>query len=927
MKRFIFISRTLLFLASFLTLSSLHAQTATDWINGALDTNNLVFDNFGMGFSLDDETGSVGGTSVVSNPTNHGRSAGFSFEIEGPLSGSFRWKVSSERAYDELVFRVDGQQKAAISGNRSWDTVSFTINAGVHKLEWIYDKDGSQSVGFDRGWVDQLTIDPHLLIHGGSPLDHEVGTTYVDQGATYYDAANASVAVSVSSGIVNASALGTYNLTYSHNGMTATRTVVVKDTTPPVITLQGDAIQNVLMGAPSYTDPGATATDAYEGSVTVSKSGGVDTTKAGDYILTYNATDTSGNTADPVTRTVRVLDTFRPVITLNGSATMTHEAATAFEDPGATAIDNGVYPIDVTVTGTVEINQLGSYTLTYTSVDESGNQAVPKTRTVTVVDTEGPVITLNAVGATDPTTTDPTEEEQAAVAPTDDASVIDAQLGQDFEDPGATAVDALDGAVLITTSGAVDTTIAGPYYLTYRAQDSSGNVTTVIRTVNVADTQPPVIELIGSSVVNHEVGTDYVDQGAEIKGEDWPINVDNQVDGNVIGTYTVTYDATDNYLNEATTVVRTVNVRDTTPPTVALEGRAEVSHPVGTEYTDERATATDVGDPRPSVTSSGIVNTAVLGDYFITYTATDASGNQSDPIARKVSVVDITPPALTAVVANKVTKKWSFDSSNGDEFPYVTSTQGPSVVMGSWATDGLVAHYTFDGDATDATGKGNDGIITGATLSSDRFNKANSALLMNGDNQFVEIFPQDDGLDQLDGDTHTVSFWIKPSSVSETPASIVRRERDNTFFWIQNWWGAANETSKGYVTHIANTGYSVLTSMESSTQTSEVGQWTAVTFVSDSNGSTIYFNGQQVGQGDSVVWPSLTGSSLVLGHKASYVDHNGTYQGLLDDVRIYSRSLSAEEVNNLYVHEKGNYVLGGRETAGLVSGNPVATSP
>ena len=60
------ISRTLLFFASFLTLSSLHAQTATDWISGALDTNNLVFDNFSVGFSLDDETGSVGGTSVVS---------------------------------------------------------------------------------------------------------------------------------------------------------------------------------------------------------------------------------------------------------------------------------------------------------------------------------------------------------------------------------------------------------------------------------------------------------------------------------------------------------------------------------------------------------------------------------------------------------------------------------------------------------------------------------------------------------------------------------------------------------------------------------------------------------------------------------------------------------------------------------------------
>ena len=45
MKRFISISRTLLFLASFLALSTLHAQSTTDWINGALDTNNLVFDN------------------------------------------------------------------------------------------------------------------------------------------------------------------------------------------------------------------------------------------------------------------------------------------------------------------------------------------------------------------------------------------------------------------------------------------------------------------------------------------------------------------------------------------------------------------------------------------------------------------------------------------------------------------------------------------------------------------------------------------------------------------------------------------------------------------------------------------------------------------------------------------------------------------
>ena len=49
--------------------------------SAGLDTNNLCLIT-SHGVFLDDETGSVGGTSVVSNPTNHGRSVGFSFEIE-----------------------------------------------------------------------------------------------------------------------------------------------------------------------------------------------------------------------------------------------------------------------------------------------------------------------------------------------------------------------------------------------------------------------------------------------------------------------------------------------------------------------------------------------------------------------------------------------------------------------------------------------------------------------------------------------------------------------------------------------------------------------------------------------------------------------------------------------------------------------------
>ena len=79
-----------------------------------------------------------------------------------------------------------------------------------------------------------------------------------------------------------------------------------------------------------------------------------------------------------------------PVVTLNGSASMTVEAFTSFVDPGATAHDDrGALP--VTVTGTVDVNVPGDYVLTYTATN--GYKTVSVTRTVRVRDTTAPVIT------------------------------------------------------------------------------------------------------------------------------------------------------------------------------------------------------------------------------------------------------------------------------------------------------------------------------------------------------------------------------------------------------------------------------------------------------------------------------------------------------------------------------------------------------
>lgn len=160
--------------------------------------------------------------------------------------------------------------------------------------------------------------------------------------------------------------------------------------------------------------------------------------------------------------TPEAVDTTPPVISLNGDATLEHEQGTAYNDPGASANDETDGSVAVSVSGSVD-DAAGSYTLTYSASDSAGNSA-SLTRTVIVADTTAPVITLNG-----------------------DIQVI-VTLGNQYNEPGATAQDLVDGAVDVVISGTVDTQTINQYTLNYTATDSSGNASTVNRLVQVQDT-------------------------------------------------------------------------------------------------------------------------------------------------------------------------------------------------------------------------------------------------------------------------------------------------------------------------------------------------------------------------------------------------------------------------------------------------------
>ena len=192
----------------------------------------------------------------------------------------------------------------------------------------------------------------------------------------------------------------------------------------------------------------------------------VNSSRSGQYRLVVS-NDWGSVTSNAATFTVA---TNAPSITLEGNASVTHEAATTYDDAGATAVDalNGNLTAAIVVTGSVDENQTGQNQIKYNVSDAGGNAAVEKVRTVTVVDTTAPFITL--VG---------------------DANVSHG-LNTAWNDPGATAIDSLDGnlSAQISISGTVDVNRTGANVLTYSVSDASGNSATVVsRIVNVF--QPP----------------------------------------------------------------------------------------------------------------------------------------------------------------------------------------------------------------------------------------------------------------------------------------------------------------------------------------------------------------------------------------------------------------------------------------------------
>ena len=202
----------------------------------------------------------------------------------------------------------------------------------------------------------------------------------------------------------------------------------------------------------------------------------------GIYEVTVTAEDQYENKTTKTFK-ITVKDTTKPEITLNGSPTITLVKGQPYNELGATCTDNYDATCNIVTTGgPVDSNTLGKTIITYTATDAAGNTST-KTREVTIVMGNIPVITL--VGN----------------------SPVNVELGDTYTDGGATAKDAEDGDLTakIKKTGTVDTSRVGTYEISYDVTDSSGNkAPTVKRQIIVKDTKKPTISPVANTEVDEK---------------------------------------------------------------------------------------------------------------------------------------------------------------------------------------------------------------------------------------------------------------------------------------------------------------------------------------------------------------------------------------------------------------------------------------
>lgn len=351
-----------------------------------------------------------------------------------------------------------------------------------------------------------------------------------------------------------------------------------------------------------------------------------------------------------------------------------------------------------------------------------------------------------------------------------------------------------------------------------------------------------------------------------------------------------------------------------------------------------------------AVTSAYLPNLTALTQFTFGVSAVDAAGNESTVTTLKVTTdeeetPDVTPPSApgnlaAATGAHSVLLSWDASIDDRAVKGYVVTVDGvfydslaetaTSVLVTGLdaetpysfevyafdkagnnsdiseltvSTDqeidagepGLVAWYPFEGNANDATPYLNHGVIGGNPV----FEAVGHP---NGGAQNIKFDGAGDSIlapnaVQLISDYTTVGFWIRPDAVPVDAESYVI----DFGHWSERWKISLPQHRKiVWTTNGNNVQFPTFISDMDSGDGNDlvVGFWWYVTMVHDGTNDIVYVNGEQANI--KPVASKLNSTGLPLGIGNNPVEGGQYFKGALDELKIYNKALTADEISHLY---------------------------
>jgi len=428
----------------------------------------------------------------------------------------------------------------------------------------------------------------------------------------------------------------------------------------------------------------------------------------GETIVTWTATDSSGNSAS-TSQIITFIDSTIPKIS---TTNQTFEA----DNSDGSDISLEIPKIDdiqiASITNDApEVFPLGETIVTWTATDSSGNSA-SATQTITIIDTTSPVLIL-----------------------TQNLEIEAQNSLTEINDFGEIIAEDISG-ILSITNDAPEVFPLGETIVTWTATDNYNNSISNEQTITIIDMTLPLIAAPSNLITeaNHMDGNIIDLTGIRASDQVEIASITNDApEVFPLGETIVTWTATDSSGNSAS-ATQTITIIDTTSPSVVLPSdiEVEITDKSGMEIEIGLATSEDIIDNSPTITNDA-PEVFPLGETIVTWAATDKFGNIS--YSNQIISVQVC-------------------GNSPSNYNMIVGSENDDLLIGTPVSDLI---FGFGGDDIISGDKGNDCILAGNGNDIIFGNEGNDNISGEGGNDIIKGHSGDDlifggfGLDMLDG--------------------------------------------------------------------------------------------------------------------------------------------------------------------------------